>query len=523
VQTPTLQLIVQRQEEIDSFKSEPFFEVLVTFQPGFRSRYITPGPQPQTRLKSKDQAQSILKDISSCAAGTVLSVVTAEKRTRAPALYDLLTLQKEAARRYGFTAQETLDTAQSLYEEYKLISYPRTESRHISSDMIQELPRILSTALQAPTTAREIKELFAREGLAAGSLSADKLKQRLGKNYVDDAKLTDHHAIIPTPKTPPSDLPEKQRKLYEMVVSRFLSIFLGPEVKDETEAIIKLSEHLFRARGVVVKEPGWTAVESKLAGKTKDKEADAEEAQPLPHLEKGQSVSKSKAELKERKTTPPKPYDDGSLLAAMKNAGREIDDEDLAGYMKQSGLGTAATRAAIIERLLQTGYLERSKKNLIPTAKGRALISSVHADLKDVRLTASWEQHLADMSDGKLSQQTFEAEIAQFIRRLLPEVIKGGLLLPPSTQGGIAACPQCKKGVVRETPKGAGCNRWKEGCKFTIWREQHGKKLSDNQIRELVLKGRTKVIKGFKKKDGSGTYEARLVLNDEFRVRLEFD
>jgi DNA topoisomerase-3 len=300
-----------------------------------------------------------------------------------------------------------------------------------------------------------------------------------------------------------------------------MAIFLPPEIRDETEVILKIADHSFRAKGVVIKDPGWTVLESKEKNKDKDKDK-VEEAQQLPPMKKDQVIGKRKAEIKEGKTTPPKPSDDASLLTAMKNAGKELDDEDLAAYMKQSGLGTPATRAQIIERLLTSGYIERSKTALLPTAKGTALIVAVHPNLKDVGLTASWEQKLSDMTDGKIALSTFESEIAGFLRRLLPDVTKQGALLPAKAQAGIAPCPQCGQGVVRQTPKGAGCSRWKEGCTFSVWRETYGKKLTDNQMKELIEKRRTKVIKGFKKKDGSGTYDARLVLDNEFKVRLEF-
>ncbi|MBX9692406.1 MAG: topoisomerase C-terminal repeat-containing protein, partial [Cyanobacteria bacterium] len=339
---------------------------------------------------------------------------------------------------------------------------------------------------------------------------------------------------------------------------------------------------------------------------------------------------------------------DGTLLTAMKNAGQELDDEDLAAYMKQRGLGTPATRAAIIERLIKTGYIYRDKKKLMPTEKGTALIGQVHHDLKDVALTANWEQSLADMQDGKILQAKFENDIGDFVRRLLPEVIKQSPALPftstsdrfknysrsstsrtslpaarsvdddssgdaelsapvtgrrkaygSKTGGGtrktsatsgsaggtksrkgtaksgygtgkstgttksrgtrttgaggktgssrtsksdsnettsakppgtgrttndvsFGPCPQCHRGFVRQTPKGAGCSYWRDGCTFTIWRECFGKKLTDTQIKDLVRKKRTSMIKGFKKKSGDGTYEARLVLNEEFKARLEF-
>ncbi len=598
VQTPTLALICERQVLINNFKSNQFFEILATFEPGFIARYLKPnsgtveqaqqldsapdasvpgveskqeekdGQKSATRLESKEEAQAVIDAISKHKFGTVDSVQTVEKRTKAPALYDLLTLQKEANKRFGYTAQETLNIAQSLYEEYKLISYPRTESRHISTDMVEELPRILSNVLRASTTSQNARDLFAEEKIVPGKITTSLLRPKLSKSYVDDNKLTDHHAIIPTYNQPPEKLPEKQLNVYKLVALRFMAIFLPAELKDETTAIIKIAEHSFRARGVVIKEAGWTALDAssdsaaaaKAKGKKEEggeaKEAkgkgraksadkkDSDETQQLPPLVKDQQVAKIKEELKEGKTTAPKPYDDAALLSAMKNAGQDLDDEDLAAYMKRSGLGTPATRAAIIERLLQTGYVERQKKAILPTAKGMALIEQVYASLKDVALTASWEQKLADMQDGKLELASFELEIDKFVRGILPELSKAGPLnrfgsaasslstataakpadlKPESVEGGLSICPQCKEGIVRLSPKGASCNRWREGCKFSIWGEVNGKKLSEAQIKELAEKGKTKLIKGFKKKSGDGTYNAKLVLNEEFKVRLELE
>lgn len=610
VQTPTLALITARQKAIDEFKPNNFFEILATFQPGFQARYITPGDEPQTRIQDEKVAKEIFDAIVPLDKGTVVSMETVEKKTKAPPLFDLLTLQKEANKRFGYTAQETLDIAQSLYEQYKLISYPRTESRHLASDMVQELPRILSSVLKQPTTTQAMRDALAAEGIVPGSITASLLKPRLDKAYVDDAKLTDHHAIIPTFNNVPPGLPEKQRNIYELVAKRFMAIFMPPEVRDETTLIIKLGEHSFRARGVIIKELGWTKIDppkskgkedAKSKKKTKsssDKEGkegdgkekdDGEDQQQLPPLAKGQSIDKMTQELKKGKTTAPKPYDDGTLLTAMKNAGKELDDEDLAAYMKQKGLGTPATRAAIIERLLKSGYIERQKKALAPTDKGKALIEQVHNDLKDVALTAAWEQSLADMQDGKLSQGKFETDISEFVRKILGQVTsysgrfpgsdqsrqwssnksggtagnaafnsfqarhgsngngsngkgsnnngysssassnsstgsasKAAAKKPPKSDTILGTCPKCGEGDVRKTPKGAGCSLWQDGCNFTIWRECFGKKLTDGQIRELVEKKRTKLIKGFKKKSGEGTYDARLMINEEFKVRLDF-
>jgi DNA topoisomerase-3 len=508
VQTPTLALIVNRQQAIDSFTPTPFYEILVVFEPGFTARYITASTSPQTRLRDRTEAQAVLDQISPLSTGTVLSITTTNKVTQAPPLFDLLTLQREANKRFGYTAQQALDMAQSLYEEYKLLSYPRTESRHLSHDMLPELPKIIR-ALP--------KDWPTETALAALSNGL-----QLSKTYVDDTKLTDHHAIIPTHKSAPADLPEGHRKIYELVAKRFLAIFLPAELRDDTIVIIQLGQHSFRALGSIIREPGWAVLEKRSTSKEEDSE---DETQHLPPLSQGSHVPKRSAQLKEGKTQPPKPYDDASLLSAMKNAGQEIEDKDLASYMKQSGLGTPATRAAIIEKLIAVGYIERRKKSLLPTAKGKALIDQVHPILKDVTLTASWEQELTHVQDGAAPADSFADSIVQFTK----DIFRMILAAKPKPMAAVpnlnvyGPCPQCKIGAVRKTIKGAGCSRYKKGCKFSIWGQVNGKKLTEDHIRQLVMDGRTGVIKGFKKKDGSATYDARLVLTDDFTVRLEFD
>jgi DNA topoisomerase III len=507
VQTPTLALIVNRQVAIENFKPTLFYEIQAVFEPGFTAKYITPGNDPQTRLQDRDMAQAILDQISPIPNGIVVSATTTEKTTKAPPLFDLLTLQKEANKRFGYTAQETLDVAQSLYEEYKVLSYPRTESRHLSHDMFPELPNII----------RALPKDLPTES----ALTALKTGLKLSKAYVDDTKLTDHHAIIPTHNAAPADLPAKHRNIYDLAARRFLSIFLPAEVRDDTTAIIELGQHSFRALGSIIKEFGWTVLSTQPEP---DEKKAGDEIQRLPPLSQGQNVSKRAAQLKEGRTTPPKPYDDAGLLTAMKNAGQEIDDEDLAAYLKQSGLGTPATRAAIIEKLIAVGYVERRNKSLFPTEKGKALINQVHPTLKDVALTASWEQQLANIQDGTTPTNVFAAAITQFIQHIFPEIIATrpamAALSNPNVYG---PCPKCKTGTVRKTIKGAGCSRFKEGCNFSIWGQINGKKLTDEHIRQLATKGRTGLIKGFKKKDGSATCDACLVLTDDFTIRLEFE
>jgi DNA topoisomerase-3 len=507
VQTPTLALIVNRQIAIENFKPTLFYEIQAVFEPGFTTKYITPGNDPQTRLQDRAMAQAILDQISPIPNGIVVSVTTTEKTTKAPPLFDLLTLQKEANKRFGYTAQETLDVAQSLYEEYKVLSYPRTESRHLSHDMLAELPNIIRA--------------LPRDLPTESALTALEIDLKLSKTYVDDTKLTDHHAIIPTHTAAPADLPAKHRNIYDLAARRFLSIFLPAEVRDETTAIIELGQHSFRAFGSIIKEFGWTVLS---AQSEPDEKKASDEIQQLPPLSQGQNVAKRTTQLKEGKTTAPKPYDDAGLLTAMKNAGQEIDDEDLAAYLKQSGLGTPATRAAIIEKIIAVGYVERRKKCLFPTEKGKTLINQVHPTLKDVALTASWEQQLASIQEGTTPAEGFAAAITQFIQQIFPEIIATrpamAALSNPNVYG---PCPKCKSGTVRKTIKGAGCSRFKEGCNFSIWGQINGKKLTDEHIRQLVTKGRTGLIKGFKKKDGSATYSACLVLTDDFTIRLEFE
>ena len=507
VQTPTLALIVNRQIAIENFKPTLFYEIQAVFEPGFAAKYITAGNEPQTRLHDCAMAQAILNQISPIPSGIVVSVATTEKTTKAPPLFDLLTLQKEANKRFGYTAQETLDVAQSLYEEYKVLSYPRTESRHLSHDMLPELPNIIRALPKDLPTESALTAL--EKGL------------KLSKTYVDDTRLTDHHAIIPTHNAAPSNLPTKHRNIYDLVARHFLSIFLPAEVRDDTTAIIELGQHSFRALGSIIKEPGWTVLSTQSEP---DEKKASDEIQQLPPLSQGQNVPKRTSQLKEGKTTAPKPYDDASLLTAMKNAGQEIGDEDLVAYMKQSGLGTPATRAAIIEKLIAVGYVERRKKCLFPTEKGKALINQVHPTLKDVALTASWEQQLASIQDGTTRTNVFASAIIQFIQQIFPAIIATrpamAALSNPNVYG---PCPKCKTGTVRKTIKGAGCSRYKEGCNFSIWGQINGKKLTDEHIRQLATKGRTGLIKGFKKKDGSATYDACLVLTDDFTIRLEFE
>jgi DNA topoisomerase-3 len=514
VQTPTLALLVNRHHQIEQFVPETHYEVHAILEPGFTAKYL--GKDKRVRIDDKDLAQRIVDDIAGVPDAEVTSVETKETRTAAPALPDLLTLQKEANKRFGYTATETLELAQSLYERHKLISYPRTESRHLSRDMVSGLPVVIDAL------AASFPEAAALAGKRFPSLT-------LPKTYVDDTKLTDHHAIIPTPRDPRAlELSDKEQKIYRLIAARFLAIFLPPLVKAETTAFFTIGPHTFRAKGSVVKEPGWTAVHSAeperkdAPGQSSADGSEEENPQTLPPLEKGERCAKRSQSVETRITKPPKPYTDASLLDAMKKAGASIDDEDLAAYMKRSGLGTPATRAAIIERLLKTRYIERRKKELIPTQKGIDLVAQVEEELRDPALTAQWEQRLKDIEEGRLRAEAFEADIVSHLKALLPRVF-GAAPIATAPATGLGACPLCGKGIVRETPKAYGCSRWKEGCTFTIWKKIAGKSISPSQAQELLVRKKTRKLKGFTSKKTGKKFDAALALDESFKVTFVFD
>ncbi|MEA1049819.1 DNA topoisomerase 3 [Lamprobacter modestohalophilus] len=506
VQTPTLAMIVTRDQAIDAFVPTPFFELIAQLAEGFEAKYhkppqaqqasqglepkragVVPGEHP-TRLDNKAEAEALrdrLRErIRPENLGQVVSVETKPQRNRPPPLFDLTTLQREANRRYGFTAAKTLELAQSLYETYKLISYPRTESRHIGEDLVPELPGILQQ-LDHP--------------LAGEALARLEGGHRLGRAYVDQTKLTDHHAILPTATRPPSALPEPLRRIYDLVAARFVAVFLPDQRVEETEVQLDIGGETFIAKGRVVTDPGWTRADPRHLGRVEGSAtgsaagrhqgrsqsgesaqqaptqqvhgqlaherqehgqqaqrqqaqeqkangqqpqaglASVDEANLLPALTQGQTVHVASLDLAERETQPPKRFEDATLLNAMKYAGREIEDKALAAAMKGAGLGTPATRAETIEKLIRTGYVERQRKQLVSTDKGRALIGLVAEPLKSAELTAGWEQRLKDIEEGRAEAAVFHADINRFVTELIPQVARGAALPPEQVAAARAA------------------------------------------------------------------------------------
>ncbi|MGI5885606.1 MAG: DNA topoisomerase 3 [Candidatus Spyradocola sp.] len=388
VQTPTLSLLVSREQEIRAFVPEEYWEVIADFG-AYKGTYIDAAGK--TRLPNPDAAERIAQAVRG-QEGQVESVKTERKRVPPPLLYDLTTLQREANARYGLTAQATLELAQSLYEKYKVLTYPRTDSRHLPHDMRPKIQKVFS---------------LLPEPYRALVPTADALVDP-GKRVYDDAKLTDHHAIVPTGRDPGS-LPPAEQRIYDMVARRLLAAFYPDMVYDAMTAVTLVGAHRFLSKGRAVAALGWQAVQPPPRSPKKDQEEPA-----LPQLARGQSVRVQDAAPVKKKTTPPPPYNENTLLGAMENAGRFVEDEDLRRQLKERGLGTPATRAAIIERLIEVGYVRREKKALLPTDKGMKLIAVVPEQMSSPETTGRWEKGLSDIAKGKMDPEKFMASIRRY-------------------------------------------------------------------------------------------------------------
>jgi DNA topoisomerase-3 len=452
VQTPVLAMIVGRDDAIRTFKPEPFWELLT------RYREVT-FKFAGDRFTKEDDALSVLARVQG-QPFTVRGVERKPERVLPPQLYDLTELQRDMNRRFGLSADATLKAAQALYEA-KLISYPRTDSRYLGSDMKARVPGILDDL--RPLRPSEIGRL----DLAALAFTG---------RIVDDKKVTDHHAIIPTGKTP-GELSPAARKVFDAVLTRLIATFYPACVKELT-TVSGLSNGVpFRAKGVRVLEPGWTVLYPRKADEARDDE------QELPDFRPGES-GPHEPSVKRGETTPPKPYTEGSLLGAMETAGKLVDDEQLKEALKERGLGTPATRAAIIETLLERGYIVRQGKALAATDLGRYLVAIVRdRGLKSPELTGEWEARLREVERGRLDPRLFMEDIVRYTG----DVIRSGDP-PPVDPTRLGDCPRCGRPVI-EGKRGFGCSGWREGCAFVLWREFQGRSLSDEQIRELVQRG----------------------------------
>jgi DNA topoisomerase-3 len=515
VQTPTLAILARREQEIRDFKPEPYWVVDAAFDPVkdrprvYEGRFHA-GANP--RIASASEAEAI---VAACQGqtGEITKLEKTERKERAPLLYDLTSLQRDANSRFGFAARRTLAAAQRLYEEHKALTYPRTNSRYLTKDMVGEIKPI----------ARLVGE---QKEYAAASQYVQGLDVLPLARVVNDEKVADHHAIIPTraERHPVDKMNEDDRRIYDLVVRRFLAVFHPDAVFENTRVETTVASHVFRTRGKLMLVPGWRGVYGELPDSERSDDDEGREQQ-LPRLEHGESVAVERVSSEEKETKPPRRYTEGSLLGAMETAGKLVDDEELREAMKDSGIGTPATRAAIIERLIQVGYVERDARALVVTEKGLNVIRLLgeHA-LTSPGLTGEWEHRLARIETGSDSREAFMGDIVKFTRDTVEELDRNlkDVRIPRANLG---PCPVCGRDIV-ENRKGYSCwSREDPGCGFVIWKSKAGKQLPVAVARELIKTGRTaKPVTGFKGRSGK-SFRARLALQqtEDGKWRVEFD
>src|SRR5215210_3501278 len=469
VQTPTLAILARREQEIRDFKPEKYWLVDATFEPQggengrrYEGRFHA-GAKP--RLGSAEEAEAIVAAVRG-QAGEITKLETTTKQERAPLLYDLTSLQRDANTRHGFSARRTLAAAQRLYEEHKALTYPRTNSRFLSTDMVGEIKPTAEGVGRNREYARPAAYVTGLDVLPLGRV-------------INDAKVTDHHAIIPTRSEHRVDkMSDDDRRVYDMVVRRFLAVFHPDAVWENTRLETTVAAHVFRTRGRVLLEPGWRAAYGEQAadggGERRADEDDEGGDQTLPKLAQGERVDTRDVAAAEKETKPPRRYSDASLLGAMETAGKLVDDDELREAMKDSGIGTPATRAAIIERLIDVGYIERDGRSLVATEKGLNVVRLLdgHA-LTSPGLTGDWEHRLGRIEHGEETRERFMKDIAEFARGTVTE-LDAKLKEVRIPRANLGPCPVCGQDIV-ENRKGFSCwSREDPGCGFVIWKSKAG-------------------------------------------------
>ena len=488
VQTPTLAMLCRRYIENRDFSSVPFWKLSVlTEKEGLSLKAIG-----YKDYENEALAQTALATLRSQSQLTVESVVRKVAGTPPPLLYDLTALQKDANRRHGFSADKTLSIAQSLYEK-KITTYPRTGSRYISEDVFEEVPALL----------RKIGKT---------------LSNPLNRHSVDNAKITDHHAIIPTGETP-SGLSTDEITIYQMVVNRFIEAFSPDSEEERMQVRFTDGTNIFTWKACRQISLGWKVVQ-----KSKEVEAEKEEdgkeqiLSSLPDLTEGEVLPLVSAEITEHKTKPKPLYTEATLLSSMENTGKEVKEDDKRKAMAECGIGTPATRANIIETLILRDYIRRDKKSIIPTEKGLAVYEIVKdKKIANAEMTGSWELALAAIEAGKMPSDKFSQGINSYVSTICEELLS---LTPEQKSYPVYRCPKCGQQSVGIYAKVAKCRH--ETCGFHVFREVCGIHLSEDNIRDLISSGRTPILKGLTSKAGK-KFNARLVLKDDYTTTFEFE
>ncbi len=508
VQTPTLAMIVKRQNEIDNFVPTKYYEVIADYG-DFKGTW-TDGKK-NTKIDDKSAAEDIAYKVDGKTA-TVEDVVKTEKQILPPQLYDLTELQRDCNKIYGFSAKKTLDIAQSLYEKRKMITYPRTDSRYLSDDMIPKIKVVL----------KRLKDAGIFADYASDLIDGEKLP--VTKRIVDNKKVTDHHAIIPADNYYRKDsLTSDEKKVFGLIAIRFIAAFNRPYKYTATKITVLCEDELFISKGNTVTDEGWKRLYKEVYKNVKDNE------QILPDVKKDDTVMVKEAHTIEKETKPPLPYNEATLLTAMENAGKNTDDEQLKEKMKEYGLGTPATRAAIIERLIEVGYIHRKGKALIPDIKGKQLISIVPEEMRSPVTTGKWEKGLGSIAKGNMQAEKFMASINRYVYYLVGFAAeKSADIQIEDTKKrkkrsqrakSFGKCPICG-GDVLENSKAYYCAGWKNGCKFTLWKnslERYGVSMTDKLVKELLTDKTVKKISVIKAQTGEKC-TADIIYNKEKNI-----
>ncbi len=528
VQTPTLAILVQRQEEINKFVPKDYWEILADYG-NFTGLWYNK-EEKETRTYKQEQVIEVVQKVKG-KNGIIAAIEEEDKKDLQPFLYDLNELQRDANRKFGFSAKKTLGLAQDLYEKYKAITYPRTDSRFLTADMIPELRPLIKTIGESS----EAYTVFTEHLLSQKKL-------QITKRIVDDKKVSDHHAIIPTGKM--LKMAPEHEQIFNLVVLRLLAVFYPEHLYTVTTVTAEVRDETFISKGKMIKQEGWKEVykgsESGSAGKEDSggksgkngNDDEGSKDQTLPQLKVGDEVKVHHADVLEKKTKPPAHYTEATLLGAMEHAGRFVEDEELKSHLRDRGLGTAATRAGIIERIIDVGYVERKGKKLIPTNKGTDLIKIVPELLKSPEMTGEWEQRLNYINKGKLNPDEFIRDIRSYVKYVVAEAKKFEIkpLLsddskrPSGTKidgSPIATCPVCKEGEIVGHSKGYRCTNLRKGCSFSLALNILGKYIPPEQIAKMAESGETDIIKGFTSKNGK-QFSARLSYTEAGKLQFKF-
>ena len=505
VQTPTLGMVCERYWEHKRFESKPFWQVhfgVVDTDSGNILKFTS-----ANRWTDKVTATDIYNKVKDTGSAIITKVVTKRKVEKAPLLYDLTTLQKEANSQHGFTAEHTLSIAQKLYEA-KFITYPRTSSRYISDDVFATLPKLFKNLENHSEYGEKVKLLPGSEDYS--------------KNSVNAAKVTDHHALLIT-ENAAIGLFKDEKIVYNMILCRMIEAFSADCIKDITSVTAQVDREVeFGISGSIIRQTGWRALLFKEKNKRQDKDADATDnevkEQFIPNWQEGQHITLSGCTITEGKTKPKPLHTESTLLAAMETAGKEIEDDTMRQAMKDSGIGTPATRAAIIETLLKREYMVRQQKKLVPTEKGLALHSVVkNMAIANVEMTGKWEAELAKIERGEASADGFTHSIEGYTREITAELLGCDRLFSHKDSG--CQCPKCKHGTMQFFGKVVRCSN--KECGMPVFKQVAGKLLTDADITDLLTKGKTRTLNGFISKQGK-SFSAAIAFDEDFNTKFVF-